>query len=330
MALIKTIQEVKALIPNFVSNLSNPASLPNFDNSDTEVLIPIVGQQFYDTIQAAYNDNTLTDDQRIILKLMQMVSVTHGYADGLALGHITISDTGAKKFQPKDTTPVAKWEFEKAQRALLNLAWRSADALIAHLYETKPAEWLLSDAYKESSGLLIKTGAEFNKLYGLRFPYITFFRIRHRIADSQTLYLKDILSESLLKYFIDDNIVTAMTQQSFYLKKALAYFTIAMCCRHDNVSFGPEGFTVLHQVDDNTFGSRTQAPGLDVDMKARASEQEANNFLNRARYEMAVYYGLVDADIAFKDLIDESPLYNYVVPQLQKSGNERRSGIFRF
>ncbi|MGN7786798.1 DUF6712 family protein [Niabella sp. 22666] len=329
MALINTVAEVKSLIPNFISNLSDEASLPNFELFDAELLIPICGIALYEDLQTKKAGNTLSADEQTILKKMQMVSVCNAYAQSIALGHITITDTGAKKFSTKDTTPVAKWEIDKTQKALYLMALSGVDALVSYLLYKKPVLWLTSEYYLSTQNLLIKTGEDFNRYYKLRHPAATYFSIRNRIADAQTIFLKDILSVNFLQYLSGSTAPVAIATQIADIKKALCYFTIYQCCQHDNVDFGAEGFTVVASSEDQ-WGAKTQAPGLDVDLKARACERDANSFLNRARYELVQYYHRSDADAGFKAMLDASPLKDYLAPELAKSGNERRRGIFRF
>lgn len=328
MSLITTISEVKSLIPNFVSNLSEVESLPNFDLFDSELLIPVTGLGLYEDLQTKKTAGALTPDETSLLKKMQMVSVCYAYSQSLALGHITITDTGAKKFTPKDTTPVAKWEFEKAQKALHTMALSAVDALVGYLLVKLPALWLSSEYYITASSLYIKTGAEFDSLYKLRNPAATYYFIRGRIADAQTIYLNDSFGVDFLTYLMGGSAPVAIANQLRLMKKALAFFTIHQCCLNDNVAFGAEGFSIAAISEDN-FSQRAQAPGLDVDMKARQSEMQGNDFLNRAKYELVQYYHQSGADAGFKAALEASPLEQYVVPALRTSGNERRKGVFR-
>src|SRR5689334_19079332 len=54
VALIKTIQEVRALLPH-LSRLSNTANLPNIDKSTRKHVIPIIGKALHDDLNAKYN-----------------------------------------------------------------------------------------------------------------------------------------------------------------------------------------------------------------------------------------------------------------------------------
>jgi hypothetical protein len=55
MALTKTIDEIKAMLPSFISNLSDPESFPNFDNIEYKYLVPLTGVGLYDDIHTKYN-----------------------------------------------------------------------------------------------------------------------------------------------------------------------------------------------------------------------------------------------------------------------------------
>jgi hypothetical protein len=60
MALIKTINEVKAVLPKLVSNLSDASLLPNFDAAEIKYLVPIIGMNQYNDIVAKYSADPQT------------------------------------------------------------------------------------------------------------------------------------------------------------------------------------------------------------------------------------------------------------------------------
>jgi hypothetical protein len=60
MALIKTLNEVKAVLPKLVSNLADASLLPNFDTAEIKYLVPIVGMDLYTDFVTKYSDDPLT------------------------------------------------------------------------------------------------------------------------------------------------------------------------------------------------------------------------------------------------------------------------------
>jgi hypothetical protein len=55
MALIKTIAEIKAVLPRLVSNLSDTSLLPNFDRAEEKYLVPVTGRDLYNDIKTKYD-----------------------------------------------------------------------------------------------------------------------------------------------------------------------------------------------------------------------------------------------------------------------------------
>lgn len=340
MALTKTVAEIKEMLPNFISNLSDPGSFPNFEAAEYKYLLPVTGVALYNDIHTKYNDSpgSMNADENNLLKKMRLVAVAYAYHDGLALGHITLTDNGARKYNPNDTVPVAKWEYEKLEKTLLTIAYDGTEVLLRYLFEKKATFglWTSSDEYTSFNSLLIKTGTDFNDQYTLYQPMRTFFNIRNVISDVQELYLKAALGEDLLTYIIaqedpDDQLKPIIKK----LKKALAFFAIKHCCQHYNVRFSHEGFTVLSgegNFDSPDHSGRKSADPTDLDMKMDAAGKSGQTFLSKAQYELMNYYKRTDAPVAeqeFKDALDAGPLKGYVDPSERTSGNETRKGIFR-
>jgi hypothetical protein len=339
MALTKTIDEVKEMLPSFISNLSDADSLPNFNNIEYKYLVPITGVGLYNDIHTKYNTTpgTMTDLEKNLLKKMRLVTVAYGYYDGLAMGHLTLTDNGVRKIMPKDTQAVAKWEFEKLQSTLLNTALDATEVLLRFLFDNKAdvALWTASSEYKGFNALLIKSGTEFNGYYTLYQPLTTFYSIRNAVLSAQKQYIEEGIGRSLLKYILDktdpDETLKDIIDK---LKNSLAFFTIAKCCRQYNVRFSLEGFTVMSDggnPDHADHAGRKQADAVQLETTMRASEKDGQFFISQAKYDLSKYYSatvapLPDAD--FKTAFEAGPLKTYEDPANAVSGNDTRKGIF--
>lgn len=332
MALIKTIDEIKAVLPKFLSNTTAPSALPNFDQAEYKYLVPIVGVDLYNDIQAKYNavPQTLTDDDKVLLKKMQLVEASNAFLDELGLGQLVLTENGFKKLAKEQTY---RWEYEKLEDSLKTIAADGTEVLFNYLLEKKPVLWTSSDAYKQFNKLLIKTGTEFSSYYTLNQPNRTFFFIRSKILDAQKLYLTPAIGKDLLKYLIEltapsDN----LNENSIApLKSALAFFAIKQSCGHYSVRFSDAGFTVLQAGSNDSAGDagRTNAPGADIQAKIDACEKDGNTYLSEAKDELVKYYQSVDAEADFKTAFEKGPLLNYVTRSERTSGNEKRKGVFR-
>jgi hypothetical protein len=339
MALTKTIDEIKEMLPSFISNLSDTESLPNFNNIEYKYLVPIIGIDLYNDIHTKYNTDALgmADLEKNLLKKMRLVAVAYGYHDGLAMGHLTLTDNGVRKILPKDTQGVARWEFEKLQANLLNTALDATEVLLNFLFNNKGdfALWTASNEYKSFNSLLIKSGTEFNGFYTLYQPLTTYYSIRNAVSIAQKQYIEEGLGKSLFKYILEkqapDDTLTDIIEK---LKQALAYFTITKCCKQYNVRFSLEGFTVLSDggsPDHADHAGRKQADPVQLESKMRESEKDGQFFMAQAKYDLSKYYVATGAplpDADFKSAYEAGPLKSFEDPANAVSGNEGRKGIF--
>lgn len=330
MALIKTIAEIKTLLPKFVSNTMAPDALPQFDQAEYKHLVPVVGATLYNTIHGKYNDvaypGNMSDDEKTLLKKMRMLSTVNAFLDEMAMGTIVLTENGFKKFSKDE---IKLWEFNKVEANLRSIAADAKEVLLSYLFEKKPAEWTASDAYKQFNASLIKTPAEFNGIETLRQPALTFFSIRPRIAQAQKLYLVKDIGEDLLNYLIETTPVPG-TLNTDALKTALAFFAIKQSCMHDKVQISSEGFTVLATgANESVDAGKTNAGNVDIEAKINACDKDGNTFLAAAKDELVKYYNTVGAEAAFKTAFDKGPLVAMLETVEKTSGNERRKGVFR-
>lgn len=332
MALTKTIDEVKEALPNFVSNLSDAASLPNLANAEYKYLVPLCGIDLYNDISDKYNNTpgSMTADEVSLLKFMRVVSLCYAFKDGLASGYLTFTDNGITKMSQAGTTELRKWEYEKIDSELLTAAYDGTEVLLSFMLEKAFALWLASDEYAKFKELLIRTGTAFDDLYKLFQPNRTFFSIRSAVADAQELYLVEGIGEDLLEYLRDLASPTdALVKALGFLKKALAFFTIRRCTEHYNVRFSDSGFTVASDTGidaANEFGRR-DAGDKTIEIKMRACEESGQTFLSKARQALYDHYK-AGAATEFKTAYEAGPLVNFVEQSDRTSGNENRTGVF--
>lgn len=333
MSLIKNVAEIKALLPKFISSTTNPDTLPNFDQAEAKYLVPVTGIALYNSIHTKKNDvaypGNMSDDEKTLLKKMQLYSTVNALLDEMALGQLVLTENGFKKFAKEE---VRLWEYNKLEAALQNIAADALEVLLAQLFEKKPADWTASDQFKQFNKFLIKTGTEFSSFYTLYQPSRTFYSIRSRILDAQKLYLTGAIGEDLLKYLVEKTAPSEEMKKGIDpLKSALTFFTIKQCCRHDAVRQSDAGFTILTSGsnDSASDAGRTNAGNSDIQTKIDACDQEGNSYLAEAKDQLVKYYKRVDADADFKTAFDKGPLVSYVDPAERTSGNERRKGIFR-
>lgn len=347
MALVKTVAQVKEVLPN-LSKLSNSAVLPNMDRAAWKYIIPIIGKELYDDLHTKYNapSPTLTDAENELLGFIRTPLVAFAYVDNSGLLQATISDSGARRISTNEMPTLYKWEFDELINAIRTIANDGIEMLLDYLFNNKAdfPLWTGSDTYQRITGRLIKSGLDFSKLYVLYQPFRTYWKLLPFMQDVEELYLANSLGRDLLKFIraqeaviVEDN--GADVDVLDFLKRSVANYTILMATRKLTVRFGEDGFTVLSNgdMDSKEYAGRTAAAAAEVARIGREAEREGRNYLQKAiDYLKQIGGGEFDSDFSPEFLSDfasafaNSPLYAATNnPVTYDKGNGRRS-IFRF
>ncbi len=342
MALIKTIQEVRAILPH-LSRLSNTASLPNVDKSGRKHIVPVIGQALYDTLNAHYNaaPATLTSAEQALLPLVQLPLIAFAYLDDIGLIHATITDSGIRRASTTEMPAAFRWEVEQLKSTLADYAADGIELLIGYLYDNQadfPA-WTDSDAFAQIDGLLIKTAEDFNRQYRLYQPYRTFWLLKAIMTDVEENYLANLLGRDLVAWIKAQEAIPVDTGSGEadikkLLKKAVAFLTIRHACDQLPIRIDQYGFTISYQSGDTenpAVAGRGAAPASDIEQKKNAAERDGQNYLAKAADLLVAMAGgeAGDPPDGFQEAFQNSPLHVPVDSTPQTNGNEYRK-IFRF
>jgi hypothetical protein len=335
MALIKTIAEVQAVLPKLVSNLNKDSAMPNFDAVEEKYLVDIIGQELYADLQTKYDDNTLEDEEKVLLKHINLVTASYGFMEEQAATHVFFTDDGIRVSATSDMPKAVGWEYKALKTYLNDKALDGIEVLLKYLWKHKDdlPKWTASTEYKQFEKGLIRTGTDFSNQYTLYQPMRTFFLMKSTLDDVQDEYIESPLGSDLLEYFAE---LEAPTDEEISiirkLKKALAFFTVKRYAEHHTVLFSASGFTVIsmfggdRETDDS---GRAAAAKGDIEKQTKACEREGKNFMARAKNEIVKLSQKTGAPADFLTAFETSPLKKYVDPKDQTSGNEKRR-FFRF
>lgn len=328
MALIKTIAEIKEVLPKMVSNLSNNTLLPNFTHTEGKYIVPLIGQDLYDTLVTNYNAETLDADETDLVKKLRVIIASYAYYDDFGLYILTFTDGGAQKIKQGGAEPIRGWEAMESKRSLLNKAYDGIEVLLNYLFEKKELfpEWVNSEQYARIAKLLLRTGSEFNDNYTLFQPQRTFFILKSVMADVQERFLEESIGKSLLAYLRDlDEPEDEEAEALRLLKKSLAFYSVMKACRHFSVAFTENGFTIIGEKNSNPIEQQAnQVSDRELlQMKINECEVDGGSYLEKARDELVKYYN-DGAGAGFKLVFEEGPLMKYIQHSDRTSGNENR------
>lgn len=327
MALIKTIAEIKEVLPRLVSNTSNTTTLPNFDQTEYKYIIPIIGPTLYNTLVTNYQGNTLTDDEIILVKKLRQVIAAYGYYDDIGLYLLMIGDAGVANLRPGATDQVYAWKVQELKKTLLNKAFDGIEVLLNYLFDNKDLylEWTDSDQYKKISSMLIRTGTDFSEQYLLFQPQRTYFAMLGQMNDVQKLFIIETIGKELFEYLRDLPTPASAYQACIdLLKKSIAFFTVMKACNHFSVQFTDNGFTIRSTENvSEGVGSQPIDESL-LTMKIKNCESEGNAYLDKANDELVKLYSADGTTDEYKTAFDKGPLKSYIKPEDRTSGNENR------
>lgn len=335
MALTKTIDEIKEVLPSLVSNLNDTSLLPNFDEAEVKYLVPIIGQGLYDDLQGKYTGNTLTDEEKLLCKHIRLVVIAYAFMDNQG-GNVVLTDAGLRSQATNDMPQAFGWQYKEFKLFLRTKALDGTEVLLNYLWAKKAdyALWTASDEYKAFEGLLIKTATDFNAQYSLYQPSRTYYALRNTIRDCQKEFIISGIGKDLLSYFISANPTDDEKDILDELKKALAFFTIARAADHFAVRFSDGQFTLINAFsggdrENSEEAGRSSAAWPDIQRAQKACMRDGQKFMVKAKKLLVALRADVDATAGFIAAYDAGPLVGYVDPSERTKGNENRT-TYRF
>lgn len=331
MALIKTLNEIKAVLPKLVSNLSDASLFPNFDTAEIKYLVPFVGMGLYNDIITKYKADSLSDDEKVLLKHIQLLVAVNAFRDEMIINQVMWTDQGLRTVTTQEMGKPVGWEYKELKSFFIDKSFDAEEVLLTYLWANKAsyALWTASDEYKQFTALLIRTGADFKNQYrSLSQPMRTYYQLQPIVSDVQEMYLVAGVGEDLLNYLRDKAEPTAdETTGIKLLKKALAYFAIKHACMQLPLRISDAGLTVNSMLSDREDPSDAGRQGADASMIEKLqddSDKEGQNFLSKARYHLYAIYTAGDTTADFNTAYGKGPLKGYIPPGDRTSGNEDR------
>ena len=224
------------------------------------ILIPIMGRELYENLLEYYNNSTsdiYTDEDKYPELLIACRKVIGPYAayNFIPKAELVISDSGAQRTETANTKSAYAYQIASAREQRLKEGEANSEALLKFLTEhtTSFNVWVESDEFKEYQSLFIKTGTDFNKLYKTPQPYRNYFAMRFKMVDVEMLTIQPTISPSLFEYLKekdqqnDSEWTEAEAKLLFYIKKSIAYFTIAEAIPNLSVRVDTNGLTVVSE-----------------------------------------------------------------------------------
>jgi hypothetical protein len=235
MALFKTTAELRNFLKIDINTNFSVIS-PVLEEAEQEYIVPLLGQDFYDVIHAAYTGDTLSADQLALLPYIQK-ALAHYYAysavDELL---VSVGSGGINQMRGNDAEPAPRWKVEKLQRSYIQKADKFAEKLLEYLEDnasaTKYNEWYSdSAANTRNEGYMVYSTRIASKYLDIADSRRIFLRMKKRVRDIEpaeamlligagqydelvTQIKTDAITDANLKLI--DKLVPVISKMAFY------------------------------------------------------------------------------------------------------------------
>lgn len=322
MTLILNAKRVRNYV--IVSSANNDSAVPKQRGAENDYIIPIVGQELFDTLET----EAATDpaDPSPLLDLAMNALAFLMYFKALPLIHAQITDMGIVNTATEKQTVVYRYQYENLREVLEEEGLAALERLLSFLIEHQEdfPEWTGSEVYERLNSNLIKTGTDFNSLFHIYNPHRTFYTIQPLIQEVEDQYLVAKLGAAFFEELRDA--VTLDDNQTYVIKllrQAEANLAIFKASIKLSVKVSAEGFTVmLSRNPDRADQGEENAPPAQLRNLQQQCEVDGNAYL-----KTAMNFIQANASNTVFATFFNSPLYKD--PTIKKDdANDKMTGVF--
>lgn len=274
MTFFKTNKEIKKYLPaSLALNFADVA--PYIEDVAREEILPILGQQLYDLLIAAYPTADVAPVDANFAKLLHEVRrplAALSIAKYIPLGSVNVSSTGIHEVQDDNMRSATKWRTEKLEKSLLDEGQKKLDDLFVFL-EANFAQfptWKSSDSFSLLVENFVYKTTIFNKHYNInnsRRVFVSLKSIMGRVELDSVLPIlfKNLFDE--IKTQIKDNNLTDENKLILlnYIQPAVCFITISMALQQRSVFLDENGVTIFKTLNTQAFTERNDAPDARVE-----------------------------------------------------------------
>jgi hypothetical protein len=277
--LLKTTDELKTYFSN-IDRDYNFGSIESFVfDAETDIVIPEISQELYDSLQVKYDDNTLADKAKQAFVLIQRAISHFALYLSADSGSFRISDAGFYVTVGTDTRPVSDKKMIMFRKGRTEAGYKALDQAISFLdnnvNETVFAAYKNSDIKKEAANYFLSNCRDFTRYFSpLRNSSTTYRAMLSAIGQAESDYIMPILGDALF-----DSLKSKVKQNGLNddekvlmqkIQKALANLTIAEAI--PMLSFDFDGKTLSV--------NNLKAAGESSEETTSLSDQRLSNLMN--------------------------------------------------
>lgn len=329
MALIKTIEEVVRYV-SLNTNNDFDKVLPDIEDVEQNIIIPTIGEDFYNEIETAYQDDNLTPEQVKVKNQLQNCVSNFAIAENIDITQVQISDGGIVRREDTSTKTAYRYQKDEVKQYLLRKAWGCIDNLLKFLEENKDdyPTWRDSPEATINKELIINDAVVFSEHYFIEQSRLLYNSLRSIIKITEELDLEEVIGEDLLTEIKDEIRDSSVSADNQLLLDKFIYSTlthlVVFKALNDRVAVLTEKGVLMFEKKAVLDSSRTETTPNDMAMDAK--KFYAQNIGNRYMEKLRCYLNENASDLKYatyfdsdkyeepnpteEEVIDESNIYN--------------------
>lgn len=299
--------EFKTFYPTVNRSMDWPTLQPHIQQAEDLDIVPAIGQEFYDELNALYNGAGITDV--VLAETFRLLRTALAYyAMYRAMPHIAIriGDAGTMETTHDGATPVRQWTYNSARWECMKTASQYLDKALAHM-EAQVADsntdydtWAESAAYTENRELLIPNARVFQHYYNISISRRAYQRLRPYIRKAQELYLRPVLCGELYDEITEQQAANMLSADNTalmpYLQRYLAEVAVSIAMPDLNFVNDGDGWRIIENTTAETLPQEALRSAMQT--MATQAEQNAARYLQNLRDFL---YSNLDMFPAYRD-----------------------------
>lgn len=314
----KTIDELKAQI-----SVTKSYSIEEFDTRTQyacdKYLLEWIQSAQLDALSSAFDlDPTppMSSAQSALVAKLQPALANFTFYEHIPFASVVIDDSGIHRKENENYKTAYANQVEQLRRNTLETAFNNLEIMLQFMEDNEADYplWVASSGYTRNKELFINSSRDFNDQFDINMSRLAFRKIRAIIKDIEQFEIKPMLGGDFyaeIKDLILNKTPFSAEQQIVvdYVKKAIAYFTVAKA-----VAAGWSMFTVAGLVaveHDNTTNSQLEktASNEQASLKIREYEKTAKRWMKLLQQHLTANiadYPTYEADTTVNPVEDDS------------------------
>lgn len=222
-------------------------------------LVPILDKALYASLHNAYQlitlETSLTNAQQELLFMCRNVIGSYLCYYYAPKAEVKLSDGGVRRLETEQAKSAFQYQVKNFRDQHLREAEQHCESLFAFLDENQSSypQWVESKSFAAFRLLFIKSASEFNEIYTTSSPFRNFFAMRFKMVDVEIQLIKPAITAPLFAVLkgkdlsAPDTFTEAEIELLSYLKKTIAYYTVAFALPYLAVRFDENGITITSE-----------------------------------------------------------------------------------